>query len=522
MDDNSGDENPYKELIINNADRVENVLPQIEQWSILSNIINYVQYKNPKNFHSIMIRPVKCNMVLKDTESRKIDESLLEVNLVDNLDRLKEEYLDRYEGFKSEILDTTRFDENSDLSTTYLGKLNMTHDKNLMVEERFPISKLGYTVGKLLDGTERQILLDTGASKSFMSKSYYLCCKALHLLPKFASKTKRFQVGNGKHVSVLFTIPVIVEIAGHRFEIYILVSEIHENIDLVLGIKNVFELEGIFNSQECCFSFLIQSLPIFPNKKVIMKPEEQRIVNVEAPFTHEISSLGIIKLLDKLTQSVIVLKVKFVRNIAILDMINNSGLETLILNPREVIGILDLRSLGYYKIKQGVIQKKLSKYFEFELAEKICMQSNNLINTLRKEQNLDTGEKFPWLDNSDERKHMSDREILRKYINLDTACLMEDEKEEVMEMIYKYKKVFSLRDETGTCPNIEVGKDVTGKSPFFIRPYHVREEDKKVIDTEMKHLCYLGILKEGFSPYSSPVMLISQKLTQDKRVGTDF
>ena len=73
-----------------------------------------------------------------------------------------------------------------------------------MVEERFPISMLGYTVGKLLDGTECQILLDTGASKSFMSKSYYLCCKALHSLPKFASKTQRIQVGNGQHVLVYF------------------------------------------------------------------------------------------------------------------------------------------------------------------------------------------------------------------------------------------------------------------------------------------------------------------------------
>ena len=75
-----------------------------------------------------------------------------------------------------------------------------------------------------------------------------------------------------------------------------------------------------------------------------------------------------------------------------------------------------------------------------------------------------------------------------------------------MDMLYKYKEAFSLRDEIGTCPNIEVGIDVTDKSPFFIRSYHVREEDKKVKD---KHLCYLGILKEGFSPYSSPVMLIS-------------
>ena len=79
-----------------------------------------------------------------------------------------------------------------------------------------------------------------------------------------------------------------------------------------------------------------------------------------------------------------------------------------------------------------------------------------------------------------------------------------------------------MRDEIGTIPNTEVGLDVTNKSPFFIRPYHVREEDKKVIDKEMKLLCYLGILKEGFSPYSSPVMLISRKLTQDKRVVADF
>ena len=64
--------------------------------------------------------------------------------------------------------------------------------------------------------------------------------------------------------------------------------------------------------------------------------------------------------------------------------------------------------------------------------------------------------------------------------------------------------------------------DITDKSPFFIRPYHVREEDKAFIDKEMKRLCYMGILKEGFSAYSSPVMLISRKLTKDKRVVTDF
>ena len=123
-----------------------------------------------------------------------------------------------------------------------------------------------------MDGIECQLLLDSGASKSFILKSFYVPCKSLHSLPKFASRAQRIQVGNGRCVSVLFIIPVIVDIHRHRFEIYTLVSEIHENINLVLGIKNVFKLEGVLNSRDCCFKFLHRSVPIFPEKEIILKP----------------------------------------------------------------------------------------------------------------------------------------------------------------------------------------------------------------------------------------------------------
>ena len=96
------------------------------------------------------------------------------------------------------------------------------------------------------------------------------------------------------------------------------------------------------------------------------------------------------------------------------------------------------------------------------------------------------------------------------------------EKKEVRNLLYEYKDAFSLRDKIGTCPNIEVEIDVPNKIPFFIRAFHAREKDKAILDKEMKRLCYLGILKQGFSSYSSPVMLISRKMTQDKRVMTDF
>ena len=143
-----------------------------------------------------------------------------------------------------------------------------------------------------------------------------------------------------------------------------------------------------------------------------------------------------------------------------LDMTNSSS-ETLILSPKEALGTLDLRSLGYYKIQQGMLQQNLSRFYKYKSAEKVCNQFNNLINTLKKEEKLETGEKYPWLDKMDERKYMSDREILVKYINLDITCLVEEEKKEAMYMLYKYKEAFSLRDEIGTCPNIEVGIGVT-------------------------------------------------------------
>ena len=153
-----------------------------------------------------------------------------------------------------------------------------------------------------------------------------------------------------------------------------------------------------------------------------------------------------------------------------------------------------------------MLQQNLSHY-HLGSAENVCHQYNKLINTLRKEEqeaSVHGKDKYPWLDDSDERKHMTDREILDKFIDLDNCCLTSCEKKKVRRLIYKYKDTFSLRDEIGTCPNIEVEIEVTDRSPFFIRPFHAREEDKAILDKEMKRLCYLGILKEGFSAYSSP------------------
>ena len=103
---------------------------------------------------------------------------------------------------------------------------------------------------------------------------------------------------------------------------------------------------------------------------------------------------------------------------------------------------------------------------------------------MRKEEN--SKGKYPWLEDTDKRRYMMDREILDKYIHLDKSCLTKVEKTWVRDLLCKYKDAFSLRDKIGLCPNIKIEIDVTDKSPFFIRPFHANEEDKIILHKEMK------------------------------------
>ena len=78
---------------------------------------------------------------------------------------------------------------------------------------------------------------------------------------------------------------------------FTLVSEIHDNVDLVMGMKNIFELEGVIDSRESCFSFLSRSIPFFPVTTVEIAPASQKMVMVDAPFVEELSGMAMVKIL---------------------------------------------------------------------------------------------------------------------------------------------------------------------------------------------------------------------------------
>ena len=334
------DDNPYKRVVLNNVYKIPESCQEMKNWSIFSDNIRYVQhdqitaqdldldtldYRNHQDLY----------FQLKDKAIETLD---IDFGLYPDVTKAR--YLDVYEDIYAEMVCASKFDESSDLSTTSLGQTYMTRSTRIKAEERFPITGQGFASGKLLDGTECQILLDTGATKSYMSKSYYMKCKTLHVLPKFSSNTQRIQVGNGQYVSVLFVIPVIIDIHGHRFEIFSLVSEIHDNVDLVMGMKNIFELEGVIDSRESCFSFLGRSIPFFPVMTVEIAPASQKMVMVDAPFAEELSGMAMVKILDMKTQTTNMIKLKFIQNKVVLKITNKMH-ETITFDRTDMMGVLD-------------------------------------------------------------------------------------------------------------------------------------------------------------------------------------
>ena len=199
--------------------------------------------------------------------------------------------------------------------------------------------------------------------------------------------------------------------------------------------------------QDSCFSFLIRSIPFYPVTAVEIALKTQQMVVVEAPFIEELSGMAIVKILDMKEQATNIIKLKFIRNKAVLKITNKTH-ETVTFGWTKMLGVVDLRSLGFYKIKQEVLQEHLGRHYHFELADEVGNQYNRFVNLMRKEEENSKG-KFPWLEDTDERKYMTDREILDKYVNLDNSCLTKIERTQLRDLLYKYKDAFSLRDEIG-------------------------------------------------------------------------
>ena len=152
---------------------------------------------------------------------------------------------------------------------------------------------------------------------------------------------------NGSIVQVLFVIPLLFMCHGHVFEIYTIVADIDDGIDLVFGFKNMVETEGMLNTRTGEFDFLGRSIPIFPIHDLDVKPGGKTYLKIRMPFVAKLSGRALCKMFVGDINHTLKLKVK--DNQAVVEFENKSD-TTAELRKKTVLGILDLRFVGYFKV----------------------------------------------------------------------------------------------------------------------------------------------------------------------------
>ena len=384
-------------------------------------------------------------------------------------------------------------------------------------------------------------------------------------------------IGNDTVLPCDKAIAIKVKFSGHVFHMICYLMEVSKDYGLYIGQKAMYELEGGADFRNLSFHFLMRSLNLYAGDTIKIKPGQTKVVPM-CLDTHAIKrdmNLGEKRRLDidlysRENEKVIVnlkterkdrlvqtLPAVMSKGTIFLTAVNNTDIEWKI-ERYQMMGSLDCRSLGYFHISRHSLQRIMSENANFlndrETVEyfNILMEDHKNVmkfaqETVLQRQKMEAerntqlksrqskGKKdfndsnmsedndpYPWLDKDDPRRNMTDRECLEKYIDLSDSDITEREKRNLYKVLYKYKKAFSLRDEIGLCQSMEVELELRDETPFFIRPFPIKESDKDIVDKEMRKGCLLGILKKGMSSYSSPIMLIPRKLSGIPRIVTDF
>ena len=267
----------------------------MENWSVLSTEMHYAN--PPQGHHNLLVMDCKTSLLSEWDKSGNAPTITSEH--IPNTEILGQ-FLDQFDSITTKINNTGEFQDNRDVSTTYLGTDVISKKDHFTPEVKFPITSTSHTWGQLVGGSTMSILLDTGASKCYMSRAYFERNKLPHNLPRLKSTIKSLRVGNGNEVSAPFVIPVLLKIAGHKFEIYALVSDIQPSIDLVLGMKNMHEIEGELSPRNSEFRFLNRAVPLFTLENFSLKPGCKRFVKCIAPFPTNLSGTAIIKIVQGL------------------------------------------------------------------------------------------------------------------------------------------------------------------------------------------------------------------------------
>ena len=385
---------------------------------------------------------------------------------------------------------------------------------------------------KLMNDTPIEIFIDNGATPSILPLCTYNKFPILHTYSKTESNTP-IHTGGGM-ITSHFWLEIPLKLQHQTIQIKALVCDLECPYNLILGQTSMAQL-SVWQDYAGHKLYLQQILiPLTVRNNIRILPGKTGVLSLtlrsnKTSFIprHTITGKGIayMKPLDH-NLPLRPIEIEFENNHCCIEVHNTSD---------STVEFLHGQKMAYFDARsKGLVQINNSKHFPIDqylhdrmtpatlspspLAyEKLIHPAEMPHITTCTEMPIDDtnkstpDDKYPWLDSDDIRRNMTDKEMLRMKLNLKDSVLDEKGKEEFLEKVGQFTDVFSLRDEIGTCPFIEVHLKLKDETPFFVRPYPMREEQKKVIQKEMDRLEHLGIICKGLTGYSSPVVLVKCK-----------
>ena len=393
------------------------------------------------------------------------------------------------------------------------------------LDTQFQLRFDGTVTASTLTGLPLHTLLDTGCHKTLLSKKV------------FDQNIKHFQnyyeipflekhsitVRNGQQIYAHKMIALPLRIQDHYFEFLALIVDILDEYDFIIGLEAAIQLEAVYHMTSHIVDIQSRSVPLFSNKDIKISPGTSTSIQLSGDLPCTFTSGTAIIRVQPVEPgfSFNTIEVEFLDQSTCIHISNRSN-KSVYFYKDLPIAYFDLRSIGYFNPSQAadILSMKMphtyvTSFTAFQDASNYRLENNPT-------PVMDTKDPYPWLELDDIRHFQTDRQILESAVDLSQSCLTSAQKVEFFDLLEKYKDAFCLRDEIGLAPHMQVHLDMTDKTPFFIRPFTVKEDMKSKIDREMDRLVKLGILKKGLSGYSSPAMAIPRKNSDIPRVVGDF
>ena len=376
---------------------------------------------------------------------------------------------------------------------------------------------------QLPSGLQLTTLIDTGCHKTILNRKFLK--QHLYHFQNFKKvllkEDHKIRLANGLVIKTdgLIAMPLIIQ--GYLFQFLVLVTTLADDFDFVLGLEALIQMESTYSLRNNTLQFENRCIPLYPLTDTVIPPKSQNVIQLtgQLPLTFS-SGFAVVHVLPLLnTLSIITTETEFLNQTTCFNL-TNTNTTPRIFSQNIPFAYLDTRSIGYYDPSKALHMISSDPLiFTSNLASISEPYVDRLIH---EEPPLDNKDPYPWLDPQDPRRFQTDRELLEQLIDLSESSLTDSKQEQFYDLLEEYKKAFSLRDEIGLAQGMEINLELTDTTPFFIRPFTVKEDMKPKIDKEMNKLVILGILKKELSGFSSPAMAIPRKNSNVPRVVADF